>query len=71
MGKMNLGKANDMQNFMRNPNQMMKKVQNAVDPKMMKQLGGSQNLMQMMKEMGKLDMSEMMSQLGKGKKKRR
>lgn len=69
MGKMNLGKANDMQNFMRNPQQMMRKVQNAVDPKMMKQLGGAQNMMAMMKEMSKMDMSEMMAQMGRGKKK--
>mmetsp|Transcript_13918 Transcript_13918/g.13911 ORF Transcript_13918/g.13911 Transcript_13918/m.13911 type:complete len:502 (+) Transcript_13918:12-1517(+) len=69
MGKMSLGKANDMQNFMRNPQQMMRKVQSAIDPKMMKQLGGTQNMMQMMKEMSKMDMSEMMSQLGRGKKK--
>jgi signal recognition particle subunit SRP54 len=53
---------------MRNPQQMMKKVQSAVDPKMLQQLGGSQNMMQMMKEMSKLDMSEMMSQIGKAKK---
>lgn len=69
MGKMSLGKANDMQNFMRNPQQMMRKVQSAVDPKMLQQLGGSQNMMQMMKEMSKLDMGEMMSQIGKAKKK--
>mmetsp|Transcript_7262 Transcript_7262/g.13455 ORF Transcript_7262/g.13455 Transcript_7262/m.13455 type:complete len:504 (-) Transcript_7262:727-2238(-) len=73
MGKMNLGKANDMQQFMRNPQQMMRRVQSAVDPKLLKQLGGPGNMMQMMKEMSKLDMNEMMSQLGKGaagKKKR-
>ena len=69
MGKLSLGKANDMQNFMRNPQQMMRKVQSAVDPKMLQQLGGSQNMMQMMKEMSKLDMGEMMSQIGKSKKK--
>ena len=69
MGKLSLGKANDMQNFMRNPQQMMRKVQSAVDPKMLQQLGGSQNMMQMMKEMGKLDMGEMMSQIGKSKNK--
>jgi signal recognition particle subunit SRP54 len=68
MGKLSLGKANDMQNFMRNPQQMMRKVQSAVDPKMLQQLGGSQNMMQMMKEMSKLDMGEMMSQIGKAKK---
>ena len=69
MGNLSLGKANDMQNFMRNPQQMMKKVQSAVDPKMLQQLGGSQNMMQMMKEMSKLNMGEMMSQIGKSKQK--
>jgi signal recognition particle subunit SRP54 len=68
MGKLSLGKANDMQNFMRNPQQMMRKVQSAVDPKMLQQLGGSANMMQMMKEMSKLDMGEMMSQIGKNKR---
>ena len=36
---------------MRNPNQLMGKLQNMIDPKMMSQLGGSGNLMNMMKEM--------------------
>jgi signal recognition particle subunit SRP54 len=34
----------------RNPNQMMRKMQNMVDPKMLKQMGGAQNLMNMVKE---------------------
>jgi signal recognition particle subunit SRP54 len=72
MGKLNLGKANDMQNFMRNPNDMMRKVQSAVDPKLLKQFGGTQNMMNLMKEMSKMDMGEMMGMLGgKGRGKRR
>ena len=71
MGKANLGKANDMQQFMRNPQQMMKKVTGALDPKMLKQLGGAQNMMQMMKDMSKLDMQEMMGSLGNAGKRKK
>lgn len=71
MGKANLGKTNDMQQFMRNPQQMMKKVTGALDPKMLKQLGGPQNMMQMMKDMSKLDMQEMMGSLGNAGKRKK
>lgn len=54
-GKMGLGKKSglggmDMQQMMRNPNQMMQNMQKAMDPRMLKQMGGSQNMMNMMKQ---------------------
>lgn len=64
MGKMNIGKGNDMANFQRNPAQMYKKLQSAVDPRMMKQLGGSANMMNLMKEMSKMEgMNDMLTGL--------
>lgn len=36
---------------MRNPGQIMNKLQSCIDPKIMAQLGGAGNLMSMMKEM--------------------
>lgn len=66
MGGANLGKGlNDMVNLKRNPNQIMNKLQSAIDPKMMSQLGGAGNLMNMMKEMSNNpQMEEMMKQFG-------
>jgi signal recognition particle subunit SRP54 len=52
VGQANLGKGmNDKTNLTRNPNQMLGKLQQMIDPKMMAQLGGVGNLMGMMKEM--------------------
>lgn len=52
VGSANLGKGlNDKVNLMRNPNQIMSKLQNVIDPKIMASLGGAGNLMNMMKEM--------------------
>jgi len=53
VGQTNLGKGgkNDTANLMRNPNQVLGKLQSMIDPKMMAQLGGAGNLMNMMKEM--------------------
>ena len=48
---------------MRNPGQMMKRMQNMMDPKTLKQIGGPQNLMNMMHEFGKMENAEEM--LGK------
>lgn len=54
LGKMGLGKKGaggvDMQQMMRNPNQMMQNMQKAMDPRILKQMGGSQNMMNMMKQ---------------------
>ena len=35
---------------------MMQQLQGCMDPRMMQQLGGAENLMTMMKEMGKMDL---------------
>lgn len=70
MGKAGLGKAGELQNLMRNPGQMMKRMQNVMDPKTLKQIGGPQNLMNMMHEFGKMEqMEDMMG--GKGGKKKK
>lgn len=42
---------NDKANLSRNSNQIMGKLQQMIDPKMMAQLGGAGNIMSMMKEM--------------------
>jgi len=43
---------------------MYKKLQSAVDPRMMKQLGGSANMMNLMKEMSKMEgMNDMLTGL--------
>lgn len=56
---------NDKVNMMRNPNQILGKLQSMIDPKMMAQLGGAGNLMSMMKEMStNPDMQKMMSSMG-------
>lgn len=71
MGKAGIGKMNDMQNMMRNPGQMMKRMQNMMDPKILQQMGGPQNLMNMMHEFGKMEnMEEMVGKRG-GKRKRK
>jgi len=73
MGKMGFAKKGGdiQQQMMRNPNQMMQKMQKMIDPKMLKQMGGPQNMMNLMKEIGKMenmpDMQEMMRQFGGGK----
>ena len=68
MGKVKLGKGNDLANMARNPSQMMSKLGKVVDPKMLQQIGGMGNLMNMMKEVGKMDgLGDMMKMFG-GKK---
>ena len=39
----------------RNPNNVMQQLHKAMDPRMLQQMGGAQNVMNMMKEMSKLD----------------
>ena len=52
---------------MRNSNQIMGKLQQAIDPKIMAQLGGAGNLMNMMKEMSNNpQIEEMMKSFGGG-----
>eukprot|EP00916_Digyalum_oweni_P006358 GHVL01010940.1.p1 GENE.GHVL01010940.1~~GHVL01010940.1.p1 ORF type:complete len:496 (+),score=88.47 GHVL01010940.1:140-1627(+) len=66
MGKMGLTKGNDMQQLMRNPSQVMQRLHQSVDPKMLKQMGGAQGMMNLMKEIGKNE--NMMDFMGEGKK---
>ncbi len=68
VGPTNLGKGLDNKtSMMRNSNQIMGKLQQAIDPKIMAQLGGAGNLMNMMKEMSNNpQMEEMMKQFGGG-----
>jgi len=69
MGKSKLAKGNDLANLARNPGQVMGKLKNIVDPRMLQQLGGMDNLMNMMKEVGKMegmgDMANMLKMFGK------
>merc|ERR1712004_608042 len=66
MGKSGLfGKGGDMTQLGRNPAQVMQKMQSAMDPRMLQQMGGAQNMMKMMKEFGKMEnMGGMMEGLG-------
>jgi len=51
MGKMNID--DNMDNIKRNPKAMMGQLQNALDPAMLKQMGGMGNIMNMVQEMSK------------------
>merc|ERR1719420_2336192 len=56
MGKSGLfGKGGDMTQLGRNPGQVMQKMQSAMDPRMLQQMGGAQGMMKMMKELGKME----------------
>merc|ERR1719428_1071234 len=56
MGKSGLfGKGGDLTQLQRNPGQVMQKMQSAMDPRMLQQMGGAQNMMKMMKEFGKME----------------
>merc|ERR1711862_644110 len=56
MGKSGLfGKGGDLTNLGGNPGQVMQKMQSAMDPRMLQQMGGAQNMMKMMKELGKME----------------
>lgn len=48
------GGANFM-NMMKNPKQMQQMMGNKLDPKLMQQFGGMENMMQMMKSMGNME----------------
>jgi len=49
----------------RNPKQAMSNINKAMDPRMLAQMGGAENVMSMMKSMGGLDGGGPMGQLGK------
>jgi len=58
MGKSGLmkgGDANMAKQMQRNPNNVMQQLHKAMDPRMLQQMGGAQNLMNMMKEMNRLE----------------
>merc|ERR1719440_2116981 len=56
MGKSGLfGKGGNLTQLQRNPGQVMQKMQSAMDPRMLQQMGGAQNMMKMMKEFGKME----------------
>ena len=58
MGKMNLGggsSQNELQAMQRNPKQFMQQMSQAIDPRLLQQLGGMGNLMEMMKQMGEAE----------------
>lgn len=50
MGKIGLTKEGTLQNLMRNPQQMMSKVQTMMDPRILRQLGGAGNMVNLIKE---------------------
>ena len=66
VGQTNLGKnMNDKNSIMRNSGQIMGKLQNMIDPKMMAQLGVAGNIMNMMTEMASNpDMAEIIGAMG-------
>ncbi|EPT25956.1 signal recognition particle SRP54 protein [Toxoplasma gondii ME49] len=70
MGKIGLTKESALQNMMRNPQQMMSKVQNMLDPRILKQMGGAGNMVNLLRELqsneGMEGMQEMMKQMGMG-----
>tara|TARA_B100001173_G_scaffold40622_1_gene31481 strand:- start:291 stop:455 length:165 start_codon:yes stop_codon:yes gene_type:complete len=39
----------------RNPNQVLQQLHKTMDPRMLQQMGGAQNLMNMMKQMSELE----------------
>mmetsp|Transcript_14901 Transcript_14901/g.46920 ORF Transcript_14901/g.46920 Transcript_14901/m.46920 type:complete len:510 (+) Transcript_14901:113-1642(+) len=56
MGKAGLMKeTGDMANLNRNPKQVLQKLQNCVDPWMLQQMGGAQNMLNLMKQMDTMD----------------
>merc|ERR1712176_248799 len=56
MGKSGLfGKGGDMTQLTRNPGQVMQKMQSAMDPRMLQQMGGAQNMMKMKNMGGMMD----------------
>ena len=59
MGKMNIGgMGNDLDALKRNPKQFAQQMSQAIDPRLLQQLGGMGNLMDMMKQMGDIESKE-------------
>ena len=58
MGKSGLMKGGDEQmvkQMQRNPKQVLSQLQKTMDPAMLRQMGGAENLMKMMKDMSELE----------------
>ena len=53
VGPSNVSKLNDLSNVQRNPNQYMDQLKKMIDPRMMGQLGGIDNVMKMVQGMSK------------------
>ena len=66
MGKTNLMKGDQQlnQQLARNPKAVMAQLAKSMDPRMLRQMGGAQNMMKMIKEMGKADMGDLQGMLG-------
>ena len=67
-----------MKDMSRNPNLLKSKLAGALNPQMMNQLGGMDNIMDMVKQLGNMekagqlgDLSKMMGGMAAGKKKRK
>ena len=59
MGQMNIGgMGNDLDALKRNPKQFAQQMSQAIDPRLLQQLGGMGNLMDMMKQMGEIESKE-------------
>ena len=50
MGKSGLTNECMMQNMMRNPQQMIQKVNNSINPQLLQTIGGAENMMNMLKQ---------------------
>ncbi|GFE54102.1 signal recognition particle SRP54 [Babesia ovis] len=57
MGKAGLNKESAMHSMMRNPQQMMSRLQNMIDPKLLSRMGGAGNIMKFMKEFSQNDVA--------------
>eukprot|EP00164_Ancoracysta_twista_P001024 GFYU01001334.1.p1 GENE.GFYU01001334.1~~GFYU01001334.1.p1 ORF type:complete len:513 (-),score=174.92 GFYU01001334.1:404-1942(-) len=66
MGKIGKGKGADLTQMSRNPQAMMRQLQGAMDPRMLQQMGGQQNMMNMMKQLGNMDLGSLMGSMGMG-----
>lgn len=79
MADTKIGDPNQMKQLQRDPNAMMKKIQQSIDPRMLAQVGGASGVMKMMEDMGGIEgMQKMMGSggfpgmggMGGGKKRR-
>jgi len=48
-----------MKQMQRNPNAVMQQLSKTIDPRMMQQMGGPQNMMNMMRQMSKMNKNDM------------